>query len=41
MTGEQYDQEIVESSGTVLDFYFEMEEKYGKYAIRPKAVPKF
>ena len=41
MTGEQYDQEVVESSGTILDFYFKMEEKYGKYAIRPKAVPKF
>lgn len=41
MTGEQYDKEIVESSGTILDFYFEMEEKYGKYAIKPKAVPKF
>lgn len=41
MTGEQYDEEIVESSGTILDFYFEIEEKYSKYAIRPMPVPKF
>ena len=32
MTGEQYDEEIVNSDAEeLIDFYFEMEEKYGTY----------
>lgn len=32
MTGEQYDEEIVNTSADeIIDFYYEMEEKYGTY----------
>ena len=41
MTKEQYDKEVEKTSGTTLEFYFQMEEKYGKWAIKPKRVPKF
>lgn len=41
MTKEQYDKEVEKTSGTTLEFYFQMEEKYGKRAIKPKRVPKF
>lgn len=41
MTKEQYNKEVEKTSGTTLEFYFQMEEKYGKWAIKPKRVPKF
>lgn len=41
MSREEYDTEVVKTKGTLLDFYFEMEDKYGKWAIKPKRVPKF
>ena len=41
MTKEQYDMEVEKTSGTTLDFYFEMQEKYGKWTIRPKKIPNF
>jgi len=41
MTREQYDKEVENTSGTTLDFYFEMEEKYGKWARPLKKIPKF
>ena len=41
MRREEYDNEDERTKGTILDFYFEMEEKYGKWAIKPKRVPKF
>lgn len=41
MNRDEYDAEVIKAKGTTLDFYFEMEEKYGKYSIKPKAVPKF
>ena len=41
ITKEQYDKEVIKTSGTTLEFYFQMEEKYGKRAIKPKRVPKF
>ena len=41
MTKEQYNKEVEKTSGTTLEFYFQMEEKYGKRAIKPKRVPKF
>ena len=41
MSKEQYDKEVVKGSDDTLDFYFKMEEKYGKWAIKPKRVPKF
>lgn len=41
MTKDQYDVEVEKTSGTTLDFYFEMEEKYGKWARPLKKIPKF
>lgn len=41
MNGDQYDKEVISTTGTTLEFYFQMEEKYGKRAIKPKRVPKF
>ena len=36
MTDEQYEKEILRGSDDTLDFYFKMEEKYGKWSIKPK-----
>ena len=42
ITREQYEEEVLESGAdSIIDFYFEIEDKYGKYAIPPKKVPKF
>jgi len=41
MSREEYDVEVINTSKSTLDFYFEMEDKYGKWAIKPKRVPKF
>ena len=41
MSRDEYDSEVQKTKGTILDFYYEMEEKYGKWAIKPKRVPKF
>ena len=41
ITRDQYDKEVLKTSGTTLEFYFQMEEKYGKRAVRPKRIPKF
>ena len=41
MTKDQYDMEVENTSGTTLEFYFEMEEKYGKWARPLKKIPKF
>jgi hypothetical protein len=41
MNKDQYDKEVEKTSGTTLDFYFEMEEKYGKWARPLKKIPKF
>ena len=30
MTNEDYDKEVLKTSGTVTDFYYAMEDKYGK-----------
>jgi hypothetical protein len=41
MTKDQYNEEVEKTSGTTLEFYFEMEEKYGKWARPLKKIPKF
>ena len=41
MTRDQYNEEVEKTSGTTLEFYFEMEEKYGKWARPLKKIPKF
>ena len=38
MTKEEYEEEVIESSGTITEFYFEMEEKYGKRTRRLRNV---
>jgi len=40
MSREEYDVEVVNTSKCILDFYFEMEEKYGKWIKIPKRVRK-
>ena len=40
MTKDQYDNEVENTSGTTLEFYFEMEDKYGKWARPLKKIPK-
>ena len=40
MTKDQYDIEVENTSGTTLEFYFEMEDKYGKWARPLKKIPK-
>ena len=42
MTKKQYDREVGSFRGKdLITFYYRMEDKYGKYARRLKAVPKF
>lgn len=42
MTKQQYDREIVRYRGPdLINFYYRMEQKFGKYARRPQPVPKF
>lgn len=42
MTKEDYDEEVVNTNAEeIIDFYYEMEEKYGKWARPLKKVPKF
>jgi hypothetical protein len=39
---EQYDKEILKYTGPdLINFYFKIEDKYGKRAVRVKPVPKF
>ena len=40
MNRDQYEKEILRGSDDTLDFYFKMEEKYGKWAIPLKKIPK-
>jgi len=40
MTKDQYNTEVEKTSGTTLEFYFEMEEKYGKWNKPLKRIPK-
>jgi hypothetical protein len=40
MTKEQYDQEVVDTKAdTIIDFYYEMEEKYGSRFIKTQWPP--
>lgn len=42
ITKDQYDMEVVETrADELIDFYYELEEKYGKWARPLKKVPKF
>ena len=40
MSLDEYEVEVNRTSGTTLEFYFEMEEKYGKRIMRLKKIPK-
>ena len=40
MDKSDYEIEVEKTSGTTLDFYFEMEDKYGKRVRRLKKIPK-
>ncbi|MDA7492419.1 hypothetical protein N8445_00470 [bacterium] len=40
MSLDEYEAEVNKTSGTTLEFYFEMEEKYGKRVVRLKKIPK-
>ena len=40
MDKDEYEKEVNNTSGTTLEFYFEMEEKYGKRVRRLKKIPK-
>jgi len=40
MSLDEYGVEVNRTSGTTLEFYFEMEEKYGKRVVRLKKIPK-
>lgn len=40
MDKDEYEVEVNSTSGTTLEFYFEMEEKYGKRVRRLKKIPK-
>lgn len=40
LTKDQYDIEVVESTGKIIDFYYEMESKYGKYIQIPRRALK-
>tara|TARA_S200002703_G_scaffold74747_1_gene64457 strand:+ start:1591 stop:2100 length:510 start_codon:yes stop_codon:yes gene_type:complete len=42
MTGKQYDREIIKYTGPdLINFYYRMEDKFGKKAVRSRSVPKF
>jgi len=41
MTEKQYEREVIKPNKDIISFYFKMEDKYGKRAIRPQPVPKF
>ena len=42
MTKQQYDREIIRYRGPdLINFYYRMEDKYGKYARKAKPVPNF
>ena len=40
MSRQDYDKEVLKTNGSIIDFYFQMEEKYGKRVRRLKPVPK-
>lgn len=40
MTVKEYDKEVLKTNGSIIDFYYSMEEKYGKRVRRLKPVPK-
>ena len=41
MTYEDYDKEVINTNSETIDFYFKMEEKYGKRPVRLKKIPRF
>jgi hypothetical protein len=40
ITKDEYDLEAIETSGTTIDFYYEVADKYGKRIRRLKTIPK-
>jgi hypothetical protein len=40
LTKDQYDIEVIESTGKIIEFYYEMESKYGKYIQIPRRALK-
>ena len=40
ITMDEYDHEVIKTSGSTVDFYYEVADKYGKRIRRLKTIPK-